>query len=198
MKVIGVTGSYKSGKSTVSRMFWELGARIIDADKMGHEALLPQKETYERVVTVFGRGILDKSGRIDRKKLAAIVFSNAGRLNKLNKIIHPEVIGRIKNEIAEAKIEVPQPVIIVEAPLLYEAGITRMMSKIIVVDLSYERQIKRAFESGIGSQGEIKERISSQMPLDEKKRLADFIINNNGSMEETKRQVETIWKKIKE
>ncbi|MCK4518576.1 MAG: dephospho-CoA kinase [Candidatus Omnitrophica bacterium] len=198
MKVIGITGSYKSGKSTVSRMFWELGARIIDADKIGHDALFPQRETYKRIVTAFGRGILDKSGRIDRKKLAAVVFSNAGRLNKLNKIIHPEVIKRIKNKIAEAKRKLPQPVIIVEAPLLYEAGIARMMNKIIVVDLSYERQTKRALESGIGSQGQIKERILSQMPLDEKKRLADFIINNNGSIEETKRQVETIWKKIKE
>lgn len=189
--VLGLTGSIGSGKSTVARMFQELGAEIIDADKVGH-SLLEKKEVRESIVKNFGSCILDKEGRIERRKLGKIVFRDKKRLEELNSIIHPLIFSEIKRRItfSEARI------IIVDAAILLEAGGDSLVDKVIVVNASYETRRKRIRESSLLSSKEVEGIIKAQFSQDEKIQRADFLIENEEGIEESKRQVERIWSKF--
>lgn len=198
MKIIGLTGGFKTGKSTVLRIFKELGSNIIDADILAHKVLEESKEIFKKVIENFGEGILNKRGEIDRIKLAKVVFNCKHKLKTLNDIIHPEVIKELKNQVTRLKKNNPEAVLVIEVPLLFETHLANMMDKIIVVSLTYDKQLKRAKEATFLSDKEIDKRIKSQMPLNKKEELAGIIINNNGSLKEIKKQVKNIWKKIKE
>ncbi len=199
MKVIGLTGGFKTGKSTVTRMLSELGVEvIIDADKLAHKALKLDSSTYKKIIKEFGEKFLDDEGRINRRKLAKLVFSNKEKLNLLNSIIHPYVIDKVKEKIYKTKQSSPNAIIIVDAPLLYEAGMQNMMDKIIVVSATKNKQIQRARQTTSLSEYEVKRRIENQLPLTEKEKLADVVIENNGTLEDTKSQVKKMWKRINE
>jgi len=190
--IIGVTGSFGSGKSTVSAMLASCGAFVVDADKIAHELIKPGEAGYKKIVGSFGKGILDSKGYIKRKKLALIVFSNPALLKKLNCLTHPEIIRRIKQAVKETKI----PVVALDAPLLIEAGLNKITDKLVVVKIKKSEQIKRLCrKTGLKHQ-EVLKRIKAQVSLSDKVRMADFVIDNNHSFGKTKKQVKNIWRKL--
>jgi len=192
--IIGITGSFASGKTSVARMFKSYGAYLIDADKIAHINFKPGTEAYRKLVKEFGQAILSKGKAVDRGKLAKIVFNNNKLLQKLNKIIHPAIIRNIKSRVKHSK----KRIIVLDAPLLIEAGLRSIADKLIVVKANKEIQIKRAIQKIGISRKEALQRIRSQMPLSAKVRLADFVIDNNGRIEKSKKQVRAIrrllWK----
>ena len=187
--IIGITGSFGSGKTTVAKMFAKLGAYAIDADKVYHSLIRPEKNCYKKIVKYFGKDILAKSGQIDRKKLGNIVFKDKSKLKILNSITHDEVIKGIKRIVKTKKGKV-----IIEAPLLIESGFYKEVDKVILVANKEEEQVKRIKEArGLPSK-KILKRIRMQMPFKKKLALADFIIDNSGSKRDTLIQVKEIWK----
>jgi len=196
--IIGLTGGIVSGKSTVARMFKDLGAKIIDADKLGHQIILPPGAAWKRIIKTFGKDILQKDQTINREKLGKIVFANQDLLKKLNKITHPEIIKLVKKEIslAKDKSKEEKKILIIDAALIYETKIDRLMDKIIVVYLNEEEQLERLIKRNNLSKKEALQKIKSQIPLKEKIEIADYVIDNSNSLDKTKEQVERIWQKI--
>ncbi|MFH1783227.1 MAG: dephospho-CoA kinase [Candidatus Omnitrophota bacterium] len=189
--IIGLTGSFGSGKTTVSKMFKGLGANIIDADKVYHSLITPRERLYKGIIGLFGKDILKKDRTIDRKKLSSVVFKDRGRLRRLNSLTHPCVISEIKKISAKQK-----GVVILEAPLLFESGLFKDMNKIIVVKASVATQVKRLRISKGLKAGLVLERIRMQMPLKKKLAFADFIIDNDGTKKTTNSQVIKIWERL--
>ena len=192
MIIVGLTGSVGTGKSTVTNFFRELGAYIIDWDELAREVIHPHSKAWKGIVEYFGKGILNEDLTINRQKLAEIVFSDKGRVTKLNQIVHPEVFKedeRITNEIKSLD---PDALIIKDIPLLFELTRPIFVDKIVVVSASEQTQLRRLEEKGM-SREDAQNRIKSQLPLEEKIKSADFVINNDGPLEETKRQVEEIY-----
>jgi dephospho-CoA kinase len=192
--ILGVTGSLGSGKTTVAKMLGCGGAKIIDADRIAHRVIRAGTKIYRKIVGTFGNDILEHNKSIDRDKLAKMVFSNKNILKLLNRITHPEIIRIIKREIERA----PEKVIVLDAPLLIEAGLEKIVDKLIVVKIRKRQQLKRIQEKTSINKTEILKRIKYQFPLSHKVRLADFVIDNSGTMKKTKKQVEQIrrllWK----
>jgi len=196
--IVGLTGGIVVGKSTVASMFRDLGAKIIDADKLGHSVILPNKPAWKKIVKIFGKDILQNDLTIDREKLGKIVFANQALLKKLNEVTHPEITKIIKKEINLARNATNNQgkVLIVDAALIYEAKIDRFMDKIIVVYIDKDKQIKRLIKRNNLSKEEALQRIKSQMPMKEKVKMTDYVIDNNSTLDKTKEQVEKIWKKL--
>lgn len=189
-KVIGaVTGIYGCGKSTVARLFEELGALRVDADLLAHETLLRGSDAFDRLSLIFPEAIDAGTGDFDRGRLAKIVFEDAGRRKQLEAIVHPYVFQRIAEEVAETG----QAAVVLEIPLLFETGYDRFCSPNIVVNTDPEIILKRLGEKGIDRQT-IEKRWRAQFSLEEKLKRADIVIDNSKSLDETKRQVEDIWK----
>lgn len=193
--ILGLTGSFGTGKSTVAGIFKARGVKIIDADEIAHRVIRPKTKIYEKMISAFGQDILDKDKAVNRNKLARIVFENKDLLKRLNKLIHPQVIRIIKEKIKSARAEI----IIIDAPLLIEAGLHKIADKLIVVKTNSQIQIKRVKDKFSLAPEEIKKRIRCQIPLKEKIRVADFVIDNSKTLKNTKKQVEKIrrllWKK---
>ena len=191
-RIIGVTGSLATGKSMVSGLFAGQGALKIDADEITHRLLAKDPVIKKEVVSVFGEEIL-AAGEIDRKKLAGKVFADKKQLKRLSEIMHPEIIRIIK----AAAEQHPERVIVIDAPLLIEAGLNDFVDIVVVVKAGEKTQLKRAMGRGL-TQEEAKKIISSQMALSEKERLADFIIDNDvdGEMEKVKKGVEDVWENL--
>ena len=194
----GLTGGIASGKSTVSAMLGELGAYIIDADKIGHEMLLSTSPAFPELVAAFGRGILDSAGRIDRGKLGPLVFADSAKLQQLNRIVHPRIIERIGRLAAEHLKQNPEAVVVVDAALIYETGIPGRFLKTIVAWCRPEQQVERLIAKTGLSPGDAEKRIASQMPAAEKRRRADFVIDCSGSVEETRRQVQELYPALRQ
>jgi dephospho-CoA kinase len=197
MMIVGLTGSLGTGKSTVTNYFTELGAYIIDWDELAKEVTCPHSKAWEKIVVYFGKDILNDDITINRQQLAELVFSNREMLERLNQIVHPEVFKedeRITNEIKKRD---PHALIIKDIPLLFEVATHIAADKIIVVSASEQTQLKRLEEKGM-SRDAAQNRIKSQLPLEEKIKAADFVINNDGSLEATKRQVEEIYCLLKQ
>jgi dephospho-CoA kinase len=196
MKVIGLTGGIGSGKSTVSKFLAELGAMVIDADKVGHEVFQPGTDGWNDVVATFGKEIITDTGEIDRKKLGAIVFNNPEALSRLNQIIHPRAYNLAKSRLEEYRRQGIE-VLVLEVILLIEAKWTDLVDEIWVVIASKDVVVKRLKEQRGMSEGEILARIHSQMSKEERTRYADVIINNDGDLEKLKEKVKELWEKIK-
>jgi len=196
--IVGLTGGVGSGKSIVALMFKDLGAKIIDADKLGHGVILPYKSAWKKIVKLFGKDILQNDLIIDRKKLGKIVFANQDLLKKLNEITHPKITKLIKKEInlAKNKTRSQEKILVIDAALIYEAKIDRLMDKIIVVYIDEDEQIKRLIKRNNLSKKEALQRIKSQIPMKEKAKMADYVIDNSNSLNKTKEQVEKIWQSL--
>ncbi len=190
--VLGLTGTMGSGKSTVSEMFKQYGCFIIDADKIGHVLLKKNTDEYKEVLTKFGKEVLDSKKNIDRKKLGEIVFSQKEKLKILNLILHPKIVEIIKDKVSKTK----KGLVILDAPLLLETGLDKIVDKVVVVNIDFRTQLKRLKEKLDLSEEEIVKRIQSQMPLRKKLAYADFIIDNSKTKENTKVQVEKLIRRL--
>lgn len=197
MLVVGLTGGYASGKSTVARIFVEMGAVLIDADELAREVVRPGKPAWSEIVAHFGKGILLENSEIDRKALAEIIFRDEKERERLNSIVHPMVLEEELKAIDEIRGKKPDAIVIMNVPLLIESGHFNYCDRIVVVTVDEETHIKRLMDRDGFTREEAIRRISSQMPLSEKVKYADFVIDNNGSIEETKREVRKIFALLK-
>lgn len=190
--ILGITGSFGSGKSTVAKCFKSRNSEIIDADKLAHALIKPGSKIYRRLVKGFGKSILKKDRSINRYKLGRMVFGNKKMLRELNRIIHPEIIHILKKRIKGSA----KRIIVLDVPLLVESGLEKMVDKIIVVKISEEKQMQRLIKKGRLSKEDIQKRINAQAPLSKKLRIADFIIDNNGSIKQIQKQVEQLKRRL--
>ncbi len=191
---IGVTGGIATGKNLVTRYFRELGCYTIDADEVYHKLIYPGKPLWEKLVKEFGSTILHPQGMIDRKRLGDIVFNNKEALKRLNEITHKEIIKKIEEE--ARKKEKEYKLIVINAPLLIEAGAQNLVDKIVLVWTDEDTQIERLTKRDNISYEEAKKRIKSQMPLSEKIKYSDYVIDNSKTPEITRRQVEKLYKEL--
>jgi len=191
--VIGVTGGFCTGKSKVTGCFRRLGAKVIDLDKLAHKALRRGTKSCSQIVKEFGKGVLVKN-KIDRRLLAKKVFGNKNKLMKLNSIVHPIVIKQMQGLINNSKRS--YKAVVVEAPLLFEASLKDYFDYIVVVKADKDTQIKRAMKkTGLG-RFDILKRINSQLAIGKKIKMADFVVDNNGTLNNTYKQVKGIWQGV--
>ena len=195
MKVIGLTGGIGSGKSTVSQFLAKLGAVIIDADKVGHEAFEPDTELWQGVVATFGRQILTPKGDIDRGKLGKIVFGSSESLAWLNRIMHPRMYVMVKAQLEEYRRQ-GVDVVVLEAPLLLEAGWTPLVDEVWIVIAPEATVLKRLQERTGLSEPESLARIHSQMSNEERVKQADVVINNDCDLADLKARVSELWQRL--
>ena len=192
MLVIGLTGSIGTGKSEAARHLEELGASLINADQVGHEAYTPNTEAWEQVVATFGDGILQEDGEIDRKKLGAIVFSDPGQLEKLNQIMHPRMARMVADKIEVLRSQ-GVDVVVVEAALLFEAGWDSLVEEVWVTDSSEQIVIERLKQRNGMSEEEASKRIHYQMDRAERLERSDVVIDNSSDMAGLKNAIKELW-----
>ncbi len=192
MKVIGLTGGIGSGKSTVSKFMAELGTAILDTDKVGHEAFKPGTEAWREVVATFGQEILTTSNEINRKKLAKLVFGQPESLARLNQIMHPRMYNMVKAQLEEYRRQMVI-IVVLETPLLLEAGWTPLVDEVWVTVASESTVIRRLKERTGFSESESLARIRTQLPAGERIKRADVVINNDGNLDELKAKVKELW-----
>jgi len=196
MKIIGLTGGIASGKSTVSQTLKQLGAVLIDADEVYHKTIEPHQPAWEDIVRTFGEDVLHPDGMINRDKLAGIVFTQEDCLRALNEITHPRVGERFTEELKKIQISQPDAVVVIDVPLLYETHMDRLCDEVWVIWVDRETQIQRLMNRNGYNRDEAIRRIEAQMSLDEKAKLADAVIDNRCSIEETIRTVTKYYKDI--
>ena len=196
MLVIGLTGNFGTGKTTVSQMLAELGATIIDADKLGHELLQPGTETYREILAAFGSSILKPNGEIDRNNLGKLVFADAAALNKLNQIIHPRISETAKQKIEEYR-QAGIRILVLEAALLIEADGLKHLVDQVWITVAPEATIIRRLKNERGlKQEQVLTRLHAQMPSNEKAKQADVIIDTDCSLDALKAKVTELWHKL--
>jgi len=186
-----------TGKTFVGHALADLGCYLIEADKLGHEVMLPGAEAYDSILREFGPAILDADGRINRRKLSAIVWHDPERLEKLNGLVHPPVRQREESRMAEIAQADPNAIAVVEAAILVETGRYKSFDRLIVVACTPEQQMERALERGSYNREEIVARLSRQLPLEEKLRVADYAIDTSGAKEATLEQVRAVYGKLR-
>ena len=192
MLVIGLTGGIGTGKSEASRILKEFGASVIDADRVGHEAYRPRSQAWREVVEAFGEGILLPNGEIDRKSLGSVVFSDPKARIRLNSIMHPRMTDMIRERIEGLRSRGAE-VVVVEAALLMEAGWDSLVDEVWVT-CSPEEQVLERLQRRNGLTGEeIRARIGSQLPLEERVRHADVLVMNSGNVDELREELESLW-----
>ncbi len=193
MPIIGLTGGLGTGKSLVSSILAELGAHIIDCDIVAREVVEPGEAGLKKVAAKFGRKILDSDGTLDRKALAKIVFASPEKRVTLEGILHPIIEDVVMDRANKIFSTDPGAIVIVDAAVLFESGLHKRMDKTIVVYCDPETQMERALGRGDLAQNEIEERIAAQWPLSKKTQMADYIIDNSGSQEDTRSAVIELW-----
>jgi len=192
-KTIGITGGIATGKSTISKMVAELGFTVIDADVVAREVVEPGVNAYRSIVEHFGKDILLENGAIDRKKLGEIVFHNEDKRKLLNSIVHPEV-RKVMLEKRDQAFQRGEKAVFLDIPLLYESGLTWMVDVVLVVYTDEKTQLQRLMKRNHFSKDEALARIRSQMPIEDKRKRADAVIDNRGPVEQSKQQLHTILK----
>jgi dephospho-CoA kinase len=210
MLKVGLTGAIASGKSVVGEMFVALGAHLVQADRIAHSLMQPGEAVYNEVVRHFGRDILNPDGSVNRSKLAELAFGTSpansgprrpGRVEELNRIVHPAVLrGQVK-WMEEVGRQDPHAVAIVEAALILEAGAAKQFDRLIVVKCSEQQRVARfAARQKLkldAARKEVTRRMAAQLPEEEKIKAADYVIDNSGSLEETREQVREVWEKLR-
>lgn len=194
---VGLTGGLACGKSFVGEVLQGYGCLLIQADELGHAVLAPGGEAYDDVVREFGSEVLDAAGRIDRRALAAQVFSSPARLAALNRLVHPPVFRREDELIADFASRHPHGIAVVEAAILIETGSYRRYDRVILVTCREDQQMERALRRDGASESDVKARLSRQMPLEEKRKYAHFVIDTSGEKEETVRQTCAVFQELR-
>ncbi|MGB9668313.1 MAG: dephospho-CoA kinase [Thermosulfidibacteraceae bacterium] len=196
MKKIGLTGGIATGKSTVLRIIREMGYRVLSSDEIARSITKKGEKGYEKVVEVFGSGILDDSGEIDRKKLAKMIFSDPEKKKLLEGILHPLIREEVDKKIAEIESKSPCSLVFVEVPLLFEVKAEDRFDFIVVVYIPRQLQIKRLMERDNLTRGEAELRIKNQIDIEVKRKKAHFVIDNSGTIEDTRKLVVELVEKI--
>jgi len=194
---VGLTGGLASGKTFVGNALQSLGCHLIQADELGHQVLLPGAEAYAAVVQEFGSDILDEHGAIVRRKLGTLVFNDPEKLARLSAIVHPAVIRREQDQVARIVEADPSAIVVVEAAILVETGSYLHFDRLIVVVCSPEQQLERAMHRDAYSKEEVIERISRQLPLEEKRSVAHFVIDTSGTKENTLEQTRAVYQALR-
>jgi dephospho-CoA kinase len=194
---VGLTGGLASGKSFVGRALAGLGCFLIQADELGHQVIEPGGEAYEGVVALFGREILNAGAKIDRRRLASLVFADPEKLAQLNALVHPPVKARERALAAGFAREHPDGIAVTEAAILVETGSYKDYGRLIVAVCRPEQQVERAMERDGASREEVLDRLRRQMPLDDKVKHADFVIDTSGSKDNTLQQVRTVYDELR-
>ena len=193
---VGLTGNIASGKSTAAAIFAELGAHVIDADRVVHGLLKAGTPTHHRIVDAFGKQILGEDGEINRKRLGQIVFSDADRRAQLNKLTHPAVEAEIVGRISDLEQSNSRGIIIVDAALMIETGGYRIFHCLIVVACSPALQISRIMSRDGLAEADARARMESQMPMEEKVKLANYVVDTSGTLQQIRDQVEGIFRDL--
>lgn len=204
MLKVGLTGGIAAGKSAVGEMFRQLGAHVIQADEVSHQLMQPGQPVYREVVARFGAEILDSNGNVNRARLAELAFGSAAqesRVHELNRIVHPAVIQRQEEWMAQVAAEDSHAVAIAEAALILEAGMTKYLDRLVVVTCRPEQRIERwarRFKVDLETaRREVTRRLAVQLPDEEKIKVADYVIDNSGTLDQTRQQVEKIYAELK-
>jgi len=194
---VGLTGGLASGKSFVADALAALGCHLIRADELGHQVIAPGGESHTAVIEEFGRGILKEDGSIDRRRLAALVFGDPERLARLNGLVHPAVIAREEELMRRYSAEDPRGIAVVEAAILIETGSYKRFDRLILANCPERQQLERAMARDGMSEAEARGRLERQMPLHEKLRYADYVIDTSGEKEDTLRQTHAVYESLR-
>lgn len=197
MLKVGLTGGLACGKTLVGEALAGFGCLLIQADALGHEALEPGGEVYPMVVQEFGNDIVNREGHIDRRLLAGLVFSSAEKLATLNALVHPYVLRREEELIGEFAGREPQGIVVVEAAILIETGSYQRFDRLILVTCREDQQVERALRRPGAVESDVRARLSRQMPLAEKLKFADFVIDTSGEKEDTLRQTRAAYEALR-
>jgi dephospho-CoA kinase len=195
MLKLGLTGGIASGKSAVAAIFRELGFPVLDADSISHKLMEPGQAAYDEIIQAFGSNVADVTGHIDRHKLASIVFAAPEKLAKLNSTLHPRVDQIIFRQLGDWQISGAYPTVFVEAALLIEAGMAQRLDGLVVAWCTPEQQLERLRARGM-SETEARRRIAAQLPIEEKRKRATYIIDCSGTLDETRAQVQGLAAKL--
>ena len=195
---VGLTGGIACGKSTVAQMFVDLGGYLIDFDKLAHEVQEPGKPAWRDVVDYFGGDILQADRKIDRAKLGAVVFNAPEKLKRLNTIVHPRIFEEWQLRLEEIVAQSPHAIVFSDVPLLFEGGMQHLFDMTILVMIEPEEQIERLMMRSALCREDAGLRLSSQMPIYDKVRLADIVIDNSSAVFETSKKVATVWRDLLE
>lgn len=193
---VGLTGGIACGKSTVARMLAEKGAEVIDFDEMAHAVQNSGGPVWREIVRHFGEGVLREDQSIDRRRLGELVFADREKRELLNRLVHPAVFEEWQRRLAEIGLKRPDAIVVSDIPLLIEAGMMGMVDLVLLIYITPEEQIRRAMARDAISRPEAVLRLAAQMPIGEKLRFADIVIQNGGSPEETRRTVCTVWMEL--
>lgn len=195
MVVIGLTGGFGTGKSTVAAMFGELGATVLDADQIAHQAMEPKRLAWRRIVEAFGESIVNEDQTINRQRLGALVFADEQARMRLEAILHPQVLTQIKRRLHPLQRLRRVNAVVVDAPLLVEAGAEQLVDTLVVVTASPEVQRER-LRRKYGGTTEIEARIAAQWAVSAKVALADYVVDNSDGINATRTQVRRIWDQL--
>jgi len=194
--LLGVTGGIASGKTTAANFFGDLGAAIIDFDVIARQVVEPGTPAFREIVECFGEEIVDRDGHLDRKMLSGIVFQDEQKRKKLEGIIHPRIVDTFISQTNEIAKKVPDAIVQAVIPLLFEVGLQHLVHKTLVVYIPREKQIERLIKRDKITRDQAANILKAQLPIDEKAGMADFVINNENSLDETRSQVEEVWKTL--
>jgi dephospho-CoA kinase len=194
--LVGLTGGIATGKSTVSTMFAHLGAKVVDADLLAREVVMPGQPAHAEIVKEFGTDVLQEDGSLDRKRLGAIVFADAARRKRLEALTHPAIHLRQQRILSVYEEEAFEGVVIWDAALLIESGSAKRMDRVVVVVADPATELARLMARDGYSEAEARGRIASQMPLDEKVKVADYVVDNSGSRADTERRVAEVYRAL--
>jgi dephospho-CoA kinase len=189
--VVGLTGAFGTGKSTVAGMFKKFGAEVIDADKLAHEALSKESPVFRKLTVLLKEAVCPRTGNLKKREMAAIIFNDRKRRRQIEAVVHPYVLKKMSSLVRETG----KKIVVLEVPLLFEAGFDRYCDFTLVVKASLREATKRLSRKGF-AESEIKARQAAQMPLEQKIKRADAVICNSGNRDETKRQARILWEKF--
>jgi len=194
--LVGLTGSIATGKSTVSRMFAHLGARVLDADQLAREVVMPGQPAYLKIVEEFGQQVVQEDGTLDRKALGAIVFADPARRKRLEEITHPAIGLRQQRILSVLDEEAFEGIVVWDVALLFETGGVARMDRVVVVYADPDTELARLMARDSLPEDAARARIASQMPVAEKAKRAHYVIDNSGSRADTERQVKTVYESL--